>query len=363
MLRRKAITAAALGASLLLGHAVAQAAEEVGQAYVKGMGSYISGDDDRHIDDGFAGGLVGFGYALSDNFNVEFDFQRLNLDGEGTFTTDGGEGGPISTPYPDQDQAAINVNLINIYNRDGMFSPFILAGLGVVNTDINDSDGDDLQAQLGVGVLAALGERVSLRTEMLARQQDSSSSLTDVLFNLGFSVALGTKAAPPPPPVVAAAPPPPPPPPRPAPPADADGDGVVDGTDQCPDTPKGERVGTQGCSCEVVREVQFELNSAELTAAGKATLDEMAGNLARLKFISGTVTGHTDSTGTDAYNQSLSERRAQTVARYLEGKGIAAGRLSASGAGESKPIADNATSEGRAKNRRVVLRRTDCDAG
>lgn len=108
----------------------------------------------------------------------------------------------------------------------------------------------------------------------------------------------------------------------------------------------------------MVREVQFALDSADLTAAGKATLDEMAGNLARLKFISGTVTGHTDSTGSDTYNQSLSERRAKTVARYLEGKGIAVGRLTTSGAGESKPIADNATKEGRAKNRRVVLSRT-----
>jgi len=356
MLRRKAITATAIGASLLLGHAVAQAAEEVGQAYVKGMGSYISADDDRHVDDEFAGGLVGFGYALDDHFNLEFDFQSLSLDGEGTFSLDGGES---FTPWPDQDQTALNVSLLNIYNRDGIFSPFILGGVGVVNTDSGGSDSDDLQAQLGVGVLAALGERVSLRTEMLGRWQDASSSLTDVLFNLGFSVALGARAVPPPPaPVVAAAPPPPPPPP----PADGDRDGVVDGADQCPDTPAGDRVGKAGCSCDVVREVQFALNSAELTATGKATLDEMAVNLNRLKFIAGSVTGHTDSTGEAAYNQKLSERRAQTVARYLEGKGIAVGRLTTAGAGESQPIADNATSEGRAKNRRVVLSRTDCGA-
>jgi OOP family OmpA-OmpF porin len=363
MLRRKAITATALGAALLLGHAVAQAAEEVGQAYVKGMGSYISADSDRHVDDNVAGGLVGFGYALSEHFNLEFDFQRLNLDGDGTFTIDGGES---FSPYPDQDQSAISVNLLNVYNRSGRVSPFILAGLGVVNTDSGGSDNDDLQAQLGVGLLAALSDRVSLRTEVLARQQDSSSSLTDILVNAGFSIALGAKAAPPappaPPPVAAAPPPPPPVAAAPPPPADGDGDGVVDAVDQCPDTPKGERVGTQGCSCDVVRNVQFALNSAELTAAGKATLDEMAGNLTRLKFISGTVIGHTDSAGADAYNQKLSERRAQSVAKYLESKGIAAGRLTTTGAGESKPIADNATSEGRAKNRRVVLRRTDCSA-
>jgi OOP family OmpA-OmpF porin len=108
--------------------------------------------------------------------------------------------------------------------------------------------------------------------------------------------------------------------------------------------------------------VQFKLDSAELTDAGKAVLDEAAAELNRLKFVSGTVIGHTDSSGSDAYNQKLSERRAQTVSAYLQGKGIAVGRLNASGAGESQPVADNKTAEGRAQNRRVVLQRTDCDA-
>jgi OOP family OmpA-OmpF porin len=73
------------------------------------------------------------------------------------------------------------------------------------------------------------------------------------------------------------------------------------------------------------------------------------------------VTGHTDSVGSDAFNQRLSERRAQAVVAYLESKGVGAGRLRASGAGESQPIADNGTEEGRAKNRRVELKRTDCN--
>ena len=146
-----------------------------------------------------------------------------------------------------------------------------------------------------------------------------------------------------------------------APPADADGDGVLDGTDQCPETPKGERVGPMGCSCDVTRQVQFKLESAELTDEDKVVLDEVADNLNRLKFVSGTVVGHTDNTGTEEYNQELSERRAQSVSTYLQGKGIAVGRLAASGAGQSEPIADNDTEEGRAQNRRVVLKRTDCD--
>ncbi|MEO8444905.1 MAG: outer membrane beta-barrel protein, partial [Gammaproteobacteria bacterium] len=194
MRRSKAITTTALGAALLLGHAAAQAAEEVGQAYLKGLGTYISADSDRHVDDAVAGGLVGFGYALSEHFNVEFDFQRLNLNGKGTFANDGGEG---TSPYPDQDQTAINVNLMNIYNRSGMFSPYLLAGVGVVNTSSNGSEGDDLQGQLGLGVLTRLwGNRLSLRSEVLARGQDATTNLTDLLLNVGFSVALGSTAAP-----------------------------------------------------------------------------------------------------------------------------------------------------------------------
>jgi outer membrane protein OmpA-like peptidoglycan-associated protein len=65
--------------------------------------------------------------------------------------------------------------------------------------------------------------------------------------------------------------------------------------------------------------------------------------------------------GSEAYNQGLSERRAATVARYLEERGVAPGRLKVVGKGESQPIADNTTAEGRRQNRRVVLQRTDCD--
>jgi OOP family OmpA-OmpF porin len=182
--------------------------------------------------------------------------------------------------------------------------------------------------------------------------------------NLGIQYLFGrpAKAAAPVAEVAAAPAPPAPPPPPPPPPADTDGDGVIDEKDQCPDTPKGDRVGPQGCTCDITRQVQFAFNSAELTEEDKLILDEVAGNLARLKFVSGTVIGHTDSIGPEEFNQQLSERRAQSVVAYLESRGIEPGRLAASGAGESEPIADNSTAEGRALNRRVVLRRTDCES-
>jgi len=81
------------------------------------------------------------------------------------------------------------------------------------------------------------------------------------------------------------------------------------------------------------------------------------GNVTKLKSNAKklTVEGHTDSIGTDAYNQKLSERRAQTVYNYFTSKGIEAARLTAVGKGETSPVADNKTEEGRFKNRRVEL--------
>jgi outer membrane protein OmpA-like peptidoglycan-associated protein len=143
-------------------------------------------------------------------------------------------------------------------------------------------------------------------------------------------------------------------------PLDSDGDGVSDVIDRCPGTPTGDRVGEHGCTCEVTVQLQYGLDSAELTAADKLRLDAVAEQLRRLNFESGEVGGYSDSTGDEAYNLRLSQRRAQAALDYLASRGIAAGRMTAVGYGEANPIADNATPEGRALNRRAVYRRSDC---
>jgi OOP family OmpA-OmpF porin len=143
-------------------------------------------------------------------------------------------------------------------------------------------------------------------------------------------------------------------------PADSDGDGVTDEVDRCPGTPAGERVGEHGCSCDVTVQLQYEFDSDRLTAEDKLKLDAVAERLRELTFESGEVGGYTDSTGDDAYNLDLSKRRAQSALDYLAAKGIAPGRMTAVGYGEANPIADNATPEGQAMNRRAVIRRTDC---
>jgi outer membrane protein OmpA-like peptidoglycan-associated protein len=121
-------------------------------------------------------------------------------------------------------------------------------------------------------------------------------------------------------------------------------------------------VGPQGCDCDLTAKLTFRFNSAELTDEDLKALETIVETLRRLNWTSGVIEGHTDSVGGDAYNQALSERRATTVRQYLISKGIGDDRMRVVGFGESQPAADNATAEGRAENRRVVLRRTDCDA-
>jgi len=145
-------------------------------------------------------------------------------------------------------------------------------------------------------------------------------------------------------------------------PADEDADGIEDAADRCPGTPTGDRVGPQGCSCDVTVQLQYELDSAKLTADDKARLDITVARLKELQFVEGEIGGYADSTGEDDHNLKLSQERAQSVLDYLVANGIDGSRLTAVGHGEANPIADNATAEGRAMNRRAVAHRTDCPA-
>ena len=99
----------------------------------------------------------------------------------------------------------------------------------------------------------------------------------------------------------------------------------------------------------------FDFDKSNLKPEGKKALDALVAEMKIDQVEEITVVGHTDSIGTEAYNQKLSERRAKTVADYLVGKGVPAAKIKASGKGESQPVADNKTKAGRAKNRRVEV--------
>lgn len=104
-----------------------------------------------------------------------------------------------------------------------------------------------------------------------------------------------------------------------------------------------------------LRGVTFVTGSANLTPASRTTLDKVASLLTQAEAVKAEVQGHTDNQGNAAANLALSNARARAVVAYLVGKGIAAGRLTAKGYGQTTPVATNATEAGRAKNRRVVF--------
>lgn len=103
-------------------------------------------------------------------------------------------------------------------------------------------------------------------------------------------------------------------------------------------------------------EVTFDVDSAAVKPQFRSTLNDVASTLVQYESTYIDVYGHTDSTGSDAYNQTLSERRAQSVSSYLSSRGVQPARLAIQGFGESQPVASNTTEDGRAQNRRVEIR-------
>jgi len=99
----------------------------------------------------------------------------------------------------------------------------------------------------------------------------------------------------------------------------------------------------------------FDFDKASLKPEGRQLLDQVVNQVSTLTLETIIAVGHTDWTGTEAYNQKLSERRAESVKRYLVDKGIDANRIYTEGKGKSSPVASNTTREGRAQNRRVEI--------
>lgn len=141
-------------------------------------------------------------------------------------------------------------------------------------------------------------------------------------------------------------------------PGDEDGDGVLDPRDACPGTLKGARVDGRGCW--TLQGLQFSVASAEIDRRYTTMLHEAIDVLKANPDVKISIDGHTDADGSDAYNQSLSERRAASVLTYFETEGgLAAGRFVSKGYGESRPAAPNDTRENKAINRRVELTITE----
>jgi OmpA-OmpF porin, OOP family len=249
-----------------------------------------------------------------------------------------------------------------VFNRGGVFSPYSVFGLGATRGSPPSGEGlsnrTDFMAQAGVGAFIRLYENpagtfsFSLRPDVKARWTDAPGNPVDALYELGFTFSFGPGKPPPPAPVAAPPPPPPPPPAPPPPPPQCPG--MAPGTV----VPAGTAVDANGCPVKgdvVLEGVNFETNSAVLTGDSKPILDKVASGLREHPRLTVELQGYTDSTGSARYNLGLSQRRADAVRDYLVSQGVSASQLSAKGFGETNPVASNATAEGRAKNRRVVM--------
>jgi outer membrane protein OmpA-like peptidoglycan-associated protein len=335
-------------------------------------------------DDDFMGALA-FGYATgalrpeielsyrSNDVHNQREHYRGPLGGESE--ADAANRGDSTLAY----SAMANLWL-DFFKSSSDIHPYIGGGVGGMKVKLkdptyagNEIDNDDdtlLAYQAGAGVAYAISDQMDIsldyrwiRSEkgkfdllpdtsgtVKERYEAQSAMLTLRWYFAG--PAEEAPAAPPPEPVnvvpVAEAPPPaePPPPPPPPPPS-------------CVAPAPGEPFDMQGCKTGdtiVLRGVNFEFNKSTLTANAKTILDMVGEALTKRTDIKVELDGHTDAKGSDAYNMKLSQRRAQTVRTYLVGKGIEAGRMTAVGMGESAPIADNETDEGRELNRRVELK-------
>lgn len=139
-------------------------------------------------------------------------------------------------------------------------------------------------------------------------------------------------------------------------PLDSDRDGVYDYLDKCPDTPAGLTVDEKGCPISMTLSIEFDVDKDDIKPRYHNELAKGAAFIRKYSDQKILIAGHTDSTGTEAYNEILSQRRAESVRNYLiQNFGLDGEKLFARGFGETAPIATNDTIEGRQHNRRVEL--------
>ena len=324
-------TLVALSCTVVASHALA--AELDTRLYLTPSVNYTVTDSDWYhkqgIDNDFGFGL-GVGKAISQNWNLELNsnYAEYNIkNGAGTLKNTG-----------------LGLDALYIFNRNASFSPYALVGVGGVQTRAPGISETNWAANAGLGAMKWIKD-IAVRGDVRYRYIHDMGGVNpgDWIATVGLMIPLGSKPTPPAPrpepapePMAAAAPEPTPAP-APAP----------------VEQPAMERPAPQ--SKIILEGTNFDFNKATLRPTGKAKLDKDAEMLKTYADINVEIAGYTDSIGTAKYNMGLSKRRAATVKKYLESKGIAASRMTTKGFGETKPIASNKTAAGRAENRRVEI--------
>ncbi|MES2501406.1 MAG: OmpA family protein [Pseudomonadota bacterium] len=304
--------------------------------------SYMNTDNDLEADNG-RGGFISIGKELSPSWDLQgrLGYNRADED----LNLGLGESGKYK-------QTTLGLDALYMFSRD-KFRPFLLAGIGAARNNLdykipgNSIDGKNTSwlAGLGFGAQYLINDTFGLqadlrhqwsRAELEVNGVSDKETIGNTLFNLGGILRFGApaavvaEAAPEPAPIAAAPEPTPEPAPAPAP--------VV-----C--TPQTETI-------TVGAEKLFSFDKANLRDEGKAALDEAAAKIkANPEFKAVIVTGHTDRLGSDAYNQKLSERRANIVKDYLAAQGVDQSIIQAVGKGESEPVVECA---GNSKTQKLI---------
>ncbi|WP_243039831.1 OmpA family protein [Dyella sedimenti] len=320
------------------------------------VGGYYN-DTDRNTNSRQVYYGLGFGRFIAPNTSIDLFFDRTKRDVDNSL----GGGRWANNNY--------GVAARFYYGDWNAWRPYALVGvMGSYHQNASDN-GWSPAAEVGVGLSKTITDSTDFRVEAGYRYdwddktQPSQNGYGD--WFLGFSIVsrFGEPAAAPAPA------------PAPAPAAPDCSKQFRNGVNlcdnKCPDLPEGTIVGPDGCPQKVVidlRGVNFKFDRpkkgetdikkalAEPTADSVAILDQAVDTLQRYPQVRVTVAGYTDAVGTDAYNQSLSERRAKIVYDYLTAHGIAASRLDGPiGHGKNDPIDTNDTDAGRARNRRTEL--------
>ena len=307
------------------------------------------------------------GYQLNRNFAIEGGYFDLGKFGYTATTL------PAGSLTGTLKARGVNLDVLGIVPIGEKFSVFgrvgvnyaqvhdNFSGTGAVTVANPDPSKHSANYKLGVGLQYAFTDALAMRLEAERyRIDDAVGNNGDIdLYSLGLIYRFGQAEAAEP---VAAAPS--------APMADCsamddDGDGVNNCNDKCPGSQAGQPIGPDGCPVPLtidLKGVNFDFDKATLRPDAVAILDEAIAIVKRYPDMRVEVAGHTDSIGSEQYNQGLSERRARTVYDYLTSHGIDASRLTGpTGYGESRPIAPNTNPdgsdnpEGRALNRRTEL--------
>ena len=308
-------------------------------------GVYTEGNMDLERDYPNAG--LGLGFNLDNSIfdQVEVGFFRNIED--------------IKYQHIKQDTGVTRVfaNLVKDYPLSESFSLYTLIGIGVELFDVEKYRNESSPfGNYGIGLKYKLLNGMSLKTDLrhLIETDHGDNSL---LYNIGLAIPFGKKAviAPEPKKVI-----------KPKvikpkvkkvikpQPLDDDKDGVLNSYDKCLTTPFGNIVDQNGCTLNINLNINFEVNSAVIDETYSSKIQKFANFMNKYPSLKANLEAHTDSDASEKYNLNLSKKRAKATVQALEKLNVNKSRLKSIGHGESRPLASNATQEGKAKNRRVT---------